>query len=122
MKITATLALIAIFSAGIGCGYSKPNATMPTISQLDPSSATAGTGPFQLEIDGANFISGAVINFNGVAQSTQVVSATKVEATISASAILNSGTVPVTVTNPGGTGIYANMGPVTSAPMNFTIN
>ena len=122
MRITKTCLLIALLAIGLACGYSKPNATVPTISQLDPASAIAGTGPFQLEITGMNFTTGAVINFNGVAQTTQVVSATKVETTIPASAILNSGTVPVTVTNPAGTGIYANMGPVTSGPMNFTIN
>ncbi|HEX3822339.1 MAG TPA: IPT/TIG domain-containing protein [Candidatus Sulfotelmatobacter sp.] len=122
MKIRRTLALIAVLSVGLACGYSKPNATVPTISQLDPGSANAGTASFQLEVNGANFTSGAVINFNGVAQSTQVVSATKVEAAIPASAILNSGTVAVTVTNPAGTGTYANMGAVTSAPMNFMIN
>jgi hypothetical protein len=122
MRTTNTLLLIALLAAGAACGYSRSHATVPTISQLDPATATAGTGQFQMEVNGANFAAGAVINFNGVAQSTQVVSASKVEAMIPASAILNSGTVPVTVTNPSGTGIYANMNAVTSAPMDFTIN
>lgn len=122
MRITKTCLLFALLAAGLACGYSKPNATVPAIAQLDPASRTAGTGEFQLEVNGTNFAAGAVINFNGVAQTTQVVGATKVEATIPASAILNSGTVPVTVTNPSGTGIYANMGAVTSAPMNFMID
>ena len=122
MKLTKTLTTIVILAAGLACGYSKPNTAVPAISSLDPSSTTAGTGAFHLEVNGANFAAGAIINFNGVALSTQVAGATKVEATIPATAVLNSGTVPVTVTNPKGTGIYGNMGAVTSAPMNFTIN
>jgi hypothetical protein len=122
MKNVKTLMLIALLAAGLACGYSKPNAAVPAISSLDPASATAGTGPLHLEVNGTSFAAGAVINFNGVAQSTQVVGATKVEATIPASAIAASGSVPVTVTNPSGTGIYASMGAVTSAPTNFTIN
>ncbi|MGH9493640.1 MAG: IPT/TIG domain-containing protein [Candidatus Sulfotelmatobacter sp.] len=122
MKITKTLLPIALLVAGLACGYSKPNTAVPTIASLDPASANAGTGPLQLEVNGAKFAAGAVINFNGVAQTTQVVSTNKVEATIPASAVSASGSVPVTVTNPSGTGIYANMGAVTSNPMNFTIN
>jgi trimeric autotransporter adhesin len=122
MKITKTFVVAAMLAASLACGYSKPNTAIPAISSLDPASATAGTGPLHLEVDGTSFAAGAVINFNGVAQSTQVVGATTVEATIPASAIAASGSVPVTVTNPSGTGIYANMGAVTSAPMNFTIN
>jgi hypothetical protein len=122
MKNVKTPMLIALLAASLACGYSKPNSAVPMISSLDPASTTAGAGPLHLEVNGTSFTAGAVINFNGVAQSTQVVGVTKVEATIPASAIAASGSVPVTVTNPSGTGIYANMGAVTSAPMNFTIN
>lgn len=116
-----TLLLIALLAVGIGCGYSKPKSTTPTISQLNPPSVTAGSGQFQLQVVGSNFASGAVINFNGVAESTTVMNSTTLVATIPASAIMTSATVPVTVTNPGSGGIYGNMG-VTSSPMNFTIH
>jgi len=129
MKITETLMLTTVLAAGLGCGYSKKTTpptpgTMPTITQLSPASATAGGATFQLEVDGTNFATAAVINLNGVAQTTTWVSATKVEAMIPASAIMNSGTVPVTVTNPGTPGGIYGGGtlPETSAPMNFTIN
>lgn len=121
-KKNQILLLIALLAIGIGCGYSKPNTAMPTISQLSPSSAAAGSGQFQLEVEGSNFTSGSVINFNGAAQATTVTGSSKVEAMIPASAIMNTATVPVTVTNPGPGGIYGSMGSVTSSPMNFTIN
>lgn len=114
--------LLIIVSFGLGCGYSKPNSTMPAIAQLNPGSVTAGSAAFQLEVDGTSFVSGAVVNFNGVAEPTTFVSSTKVEASIPASAVAGPATVTVTVTNPGSGGIYGNMGAVTTAPMNFMVN
>lgn len=124
MNITKTFALALLLAAGFGCGYSKPAmtaTTMPAINLLDPSGTAAGGAQFQLEVDGANFSSSAVINFNGIAEPTTRVSATKLEASIPAAAILNSGAVPVTVTNPGTGGIYGTS-PTTSTAMNFNIN
>ena len=114
--------MIALLAAGLGCGYSTPKIPTPAILQLSPSSMTAGSGQFQLEVDGSNFASGAVINFNGVAESTTVMNSATLETTIPASAIATAATIPVTVTNPGSGGIYGSMGSVTSAPMNFTIH
>jgi hypothetical protein len=131
MNMTSkTLIITALLAVGLGCGYSKPATmppgpgTMPAITQLNPASATAGGASFTLEVDGTNFAGAAVINFNGAAQTTQWTSASKVEATIPASAIMNSGTVPVTVTNPGTPGgpYGGGTNPATSAPMNFMIN
>ena len=122
MNTAKTLLLITLLAAGIGCGYTKPKTAMPAIATLDPASKTAGSGQFQLEVDGSNFATGAVVTFNGTPEATTVVSSTKLEATIPASAIMTSGSVPVTVTNPGSGGIYGSMGSVTSAPMSFMIN
>lgn len=121
MNTAKALLLTTILLAGLGCGYSTPKSVMPAISRLNPGSESAGSGQFQLEVDGSNFANGSVINFNGTAESTTVVSPTKLEAMIPAAAIMNSGSVPVTVTNPGSGGIYGNAG-ATSAAMNFTIN
>lgn len=126
MKLLMVLSLAAITA---GCGYSKSTTpptpgTAPVISQLNPSS-TAAMGPaFQLEVDGTSFAGQAVVKFNGAAQTTTRVSATKLTAMIPASAITTAGTVPVTVTNPGTPGgVYGGgTSPATSAPMNFTIN
>lgn len=114
---------ILLVAAGLGCGYSKPSssaASMPAIAQLDPAATTAGGAQFQLEVDGSNFASNAFVTFNGTTQAASFVSAGKLEVTIPATAIVNSGTVPVTVTNPGSSGIYG-MTATTSAAMNFTI-
>src|SRR5215471_18623145 len=112
------LILVLLMAVGLGCGYSKPKSTMPAISQLNPASVTAGNAAFQLEVDGSNFAANAVVNFNGAAESTTVVSSSKLDAMIPASAVMTARTVPVTVTNPGSTGIYGGTGSITSAPMN----
>lgn len=124
MSIAKAVLPLLIVSFGLGCGYTKPNATTttPAIAQLSPGSVTAGSAAFQLEVDGTNFASGAVVNFNGIAEPTTFVSSTKLEANIPASAIASPATVTVTVTNPGSGGIYGNMGAVTTAPMNFMVN
>jgi len=94
---------------------------MPAIAQLNPASVSAGSAAFQLEVDGTSFVSGAVVNFNGVAEPTTFVSSTKVEASIPASAVAGPATVTVTVTNPASGGMYGT-GAVTTAPMNFMVN
>jgi hypothetical protein len=76
----------------------------------------------QLEVEGANFVSGAVVNFNGAAQVTTFVNSTKLEATIPAAAIANPANVPVTVTDPAKGSMYGGMGSITSTAMTFTVN
>jgi hypothetical protein len=127
MKLVFVVLLAAV---AVGCGYSKPATTppspgtMPTIAQLVPNNVIAGSSQFTLEVDGTNFGSKAVVNFNNSAMATSVVSATKVTATIPASAVSTAGTVPVTVTNPGTPGgLYGGgTSAATSTPMNFQIN
>jgi len=127
MKLFVVVLLAAI---GVGCGYSKPAnmpaapGTTPTIAQLTPPSTAAGSSAFTLEVDGSNFGSSATVNFNGAAMSTTWSSASKVTASIPASAVASSGTVPVTVTNPGTPGGQYGGGtlPETSTAVNFRIN
>jgi hypothetical protein len=128
MKRVSTTLLVGLISFSLACGYSKkvtPPApgTTPTIAQLNPPSGTANNS-VQLEVDGTQFVGKAVINFNGTAMATTFVSATKLQATVPATAVMNAGAVPVTVTNPGTPGgIYGGgTSPETSAPMNFTVN
>ena len=129
MKIANTLALLILFAIGLGCGYSKkttPAAAgqMPAISQLSPSSTTAGSAQFTMEVDGSNFMSNATVSFGATQLTTQFSSAGKLEAIIPSTAVMSAGTVHVTVTNPGTPGGMYGGGtqPATSAPMNFTIN
>jgi hypothetical protein len=127
MKVALVL-LLTVTAVGCG-GYGSKSmtppqpGTKPAITQLNPAS-TAAMGPsFLLTVEGANFNSNAVINFNGAAQTTSFDNAGQVRATIPASAIMSSGPVPVTVTNPGTPGgIYGGgTAAATSAPMTFNI-
>jgi len=97
---------------------------MPAIASLVPPSTAMGSSTFTLEVDGNNFNSNAVVKFNGAPMNTTFVAATMVKATIPASAVMNTATVPVTVTNPGTPGgLYGGgTAAAVSAPMNFTIN
>lgn len=129
MKTISKSLLATLIAITLACGYSKkttPPAAgqMPAISQLSPTSTTAGAAQFALEVDGSNFTSTATVNFGATKVTTQWTSAGKLEATIPASAVMTSGTVHVTVTNPGTPGgIYGGgTQPATSAPVDFSVN
>jgi hypothetical protein len=100
--------------------------TVPAIAALNPSSMTAGSPAFTLTVNGTNFGGKAVVNWNGTAQTTIVVSGNHLTASVPAAAVATSGTVMVTVTNPAtaGTGLYGSGATLaeTSSPMSFTIN
>ena len=129
MKIAKTMILAGLLTLGLACGYSSKKTTppvagtMPTITALAPSSMTAGSS-FVLTVNGTNFNSNAVVNFNSVAQSTTFVSANQLTANIPASSVATAGSAMVTVTNPGtGGGIYGGgTSAETSNSMTFTIN
>ncbi|MFZ1140709.1 MAG: IPT/TIG domain-containing protein [Candidatus Sulfotelmatobacter sp.] len=128
--VKATL-LATLTALTLACGYSAkttpPSAgTVPTIAALSPSSATAGSPAFILTVNGTNFGTKAAVNWNGTAQTTTYVSGNQLTVAVPAAAIATSGTVTVTVTNPGtpGTGMYGTGGTLaeTSSPMDFTVN
>jgi hypothetical protein len=128
-----TTLLATLLALSLACGYSSKNypavaGTVPAITQLSPDSVTAGGDTFTLTVNGSNFSTKAVVNWNGTAQTanTTYVSASQLTVTLPASAIANAGTVAVTVTNPAtpGTGMYGSGATLaeTSQPVNFTIN
>ncbi len=128
LKTAKTTLLVSLIALALGCGYSKmampvQAGAMPAIVQLSPASATADTS-VPLEVDGTNFASDAVINFNGGAMATTFVSSSKLQTTVPASAVMNAGAVPVTVTNPATRGGSYGGGTAaeTSAAMDFTVN
>lgn len=133
MKNLNTLLLAMLVAFTLACGYSSKTSapvagTMPTISGLSPDSVTAGGAPFTMTVNGSNFGTKAVVNWNGVAQTsnTQFLGAGQLTVAVPASLIANSGTVQITVTNPAtsGTGLYGSGGTLaeTSAAMSFTVN
>ena len=128
-----TVLVATLISLTLACGYGSKTyppvaGTVPAITQLNPNAVTAGGADFVLTVDGSNFGTKAVVNWNGTAQTatTTYVSASQLTVTIPAAMIANSGTATVTVTNPGtaGTGQYGMGGTLaeTSSPATFTIN
>jgi IPT/TIG domain len=132
MHTVKTISLLTLIALTLACGYSSKTTppvagTIPAISQLNPESATAGGASFTLTVNGSNFATKAVVNWNGTAQTaTTYVSTSQLTVAIPATMIAASGTVSVTVTNPGtaGTGIYGTGATLaeTSTAMDFTIN
>jgi len=132
MKTVKTLSLVSFIALTLACGYSAKSTppvagTVPTIMQLSPDSASAGGAAFTLTVTGTNFGTKAVVNWNGVAQTTNTtyVSGTELTVAVPASLIMNSGTAQITVTNPasGGNGIYGGGTQAeTSSATEFTIN
>ncbi len=93
------------------------SAPVPSISSINPTQTTAGGLPFTLQVTGANFLSGATIQFNGVALPTTLLGTTSLSATVPSSAVMTAGSVPVNVLTPG-----SGTGPLTSNTVQFTIN
>jgi hypothetical protein len=126
MRLAIVLLLCVL---AFGCGYGSKSTTppqpaaTPSITQLNPSGVIANSGSFQLEVIGTSFAANAVINFNGVKQTTALETAGKLAAQIPNSAIANAGPIPVTVTNPGTSGgIYGGgTTAVTSQAMTFNV-
>jgi len=79
-----------------GCGGFKGVVT-PTLSSISPASVAAGSAGFTLTASGTNFTSGTKLLWNGIAQTTTVVSNTQLTAAISAAQIINPGTVSIGV-------------------------
>jgi hypothetical protein len=126
-----TTLLVTLTALTLACGYSAkatpPVAgTVPAVAALNPSSTSAGSPAFTLTVNGSNFNSNAVVNWNGVAQTTTIVSANQVTIAVPAAAVATAGSVAVTVTNPGtaGTGPYGGGGTMaeTSNAMTFTVH
>jgi len=86
---------------------------MPSVTVLQPSAASVGGGAFALTVYGTEFTPAAVVNWNGSPRATTYVTSTQLTAQIGASDLTTSGTIPVTVTNPG---------VATSQAATFTVN
>jgi hypothetical protein len=71
-----------------------------TISALTPSTVVEGGPAFTLTIDGGNFVSGAVVLWNGAPRPTTFISANRLTADLSAADVAAAGSFVVTVRNP----------------------
>ena len=93
-------------------GTGGSGSAAPTITSLSPSSANAGAPAFQLTVNGANFASGAVVQWNGANLPTIFSSTTLLFASVGANLIATAGTASITVSSGG----------EVSGPATFTIN
>src|SRR5262249_55240089 len=101
------LAISALVWGLSACGGENgSNNPLPPISNLSPDHATAGGSNFNLTVDGSNFLSSSVVNWNNSAKQTTFVNSGQLTASISAGDIAAVGNVQVSVFNPapgGGT-------------------
>lgn len=112
-KIVLVAAWLGFFSA-----LSVAQAPVPFINQPLMPGATAPGGPeFTLTINGTNFVSNSVVNWNGNALLTHFVNSSHLTATVPASNIATATTAWVTVANPAPGGGTSNMvfSPITIA-------
>ncbi len=75
----------------------KVTVATPYINSLSPTSRVANSGAFTLTVNGSNFSSGSVIQWNGSNRTTTFVSATQLTASIPGTDIASSGTAAITV-------------------------
>jgi hypothetical protein len=78
-----------------------PVASVPTLSAIAPATSVAGGAAFSITVDGTNFTSASVVEWNGVALTGTVQSATSITASVPAADIASAGTASVTVATPG---------------------
>jgi hypothetical protein len=106
-------ATVAVFNPGVSGGLSPqslvfnitaPQVVLPQVTAIAPTSRSAGSGQFVLTVNGANFIAGSTVRWNGSDRPTTLVSSTQLTAIIAASDVATAGTALISVFNPGGTG------------------
>ncbi len=73
---------------------------VPQITSLSPSGVSASSGQFTLNVRGNNFVSPSVVMVNGASRPTAFQDSTYLQATIFASDVATSGSLPITVMNP----------------------
>ncbi|MGC1768596.1 MAG: hypothetical protein WA785_09795 [Candidatus Acidiferrales bacterium] len=87
----------------------------PVIGSLNPSSIVAGSGAFTLSVNGSNFTSDAVVEWNSASRTTTYVSGTSLQAAITMADVASAGSAQVTVFTP-------TPGGGTSSALTFAIN
>jgi len=88
---------------------------IPTLAGLSPSNKIVGGAAFTLTVNGANFVSGATVKWNGADRPTTFVDSATLTASITAADIAAAGMANVTVVNPDPTN-------GASSPLSFAIN
>ncbi len=96
--LALTLVLVAVMACGTVFAANNP---VPFIDlPIVPTAAVPGGLGFTLTVNGAGFVSGSVVNWNGSPRTTTFVSAGRITAAILASDIATASTASITVSNP----------------------
>jgi hypothetical protein len=98
-------------SAAVNFAVNNP---VPSITDLSPVSATAGTAAQKLTINGASFVPSSTVTYNDAAHTATFVSSTQLTISLSTIDQATAGTYPVVVTNP-------SPGGGASSAVNFTL-
>ena len=116
LLLTLFLLLLALclWSGAARQVVASPFAT-PVLTALNPSMALAGSDDLTLTVNGANFISGATVRWNGSDRQTTFISGTQLTATILSTDLVAAGAATITVFNPAPGGGDSN-------GLSFTIN
>jgi hypothetical protein len=104
---------VTVFNPGQGGGISNPLSVtitnpVPRITSLSSTTAIVGAIGFTLTVTGTNFVSGAVVQWNGDSRITTFASSTQLTVAIPAADLVNVGNAQVTVFNPGPGGGVSN--------------
>jgi FG-GAP-like repeat/Abnormal spindle-like microcephaly-assoc'd, ASPM-SPD-2-Hydin len=107
MKSLPMVRLLLIFVSTVALAQNNP---IPFISQsLSPERALPGVKAFTLTVNGAGFVSGTTVNWNGSPRTTVFVSSDKLQASINATDVAAIGTASITVLNPAPGGGTSNV-------------
>jgi len=117
---TVKIDSVTVFNATPGGGTSSTQTftvgnPLPVPASLSPSSAVVGGPAFSLTVTGSNFVSGAVVLWNGSARATSFTNSTTIVASILAGDLAQVGITTITVSNP------APGGGLSSSGKNFTV-
>lgn len=126
------LLIVALVACGLAsaCSQYNTNLSVQTSSSVlrfvSPGSWTAGGQSFTLTANGAGFVTGAIILWNGTALNTTLVSSSQVTAPVPASLLVNPGTVQIAIQIPGSATAGTNINSTTTTEISnlvlFTIS
>jgi hypothetical protein len=108
----------------VGLTGTAPN-PIPFVQQpLNPTTAAAGGSGLTLTVNGAGFVTGSTVLFNGSSRTTTFINNDQLQATLLSSDVAAAGTAQISVTNPTPGGGASNTQPfqITSAASTISMN
>jgi hypothetical protein len=117
-----TLTLLALLALSLSASVAHATNSRPFINApLSPGEASPGGKTFTLTVTGTGFVSGATVDWNGVALTTTFVSSSKLTASVPAANIATAETANITVVNPAPGGGVSNTARFEVVKGGFTI-